>query len=238
MTAHERSGADVGVEPELAAEFVGLVEGTNVPTLRTNVTRFWRGHHDHPDAVGAVLMDLWSRCPGTSGTTVRMGVAITLGPVAVTRPEAMSFLLGVVPGDADWRVQEALAKGFDWYCAESGWATAVPMIEAWITHNHVNVRRAASEGPRVWTKRPHFDKHPELAIELLGRLRADREPYVRKSVANALSDVSKTHPDLTLPALSEWSREPNAAWVVRNACRHLVKTHPVATEPILAATKG
>jgi 3-methyladenine DNA glycosylase AlkC len=225
-------------QPELAAEFVGLVDGVNVPTLRRNVARFWRRHRDRPAAVEAVLVDLWSRCPGESGTNVRMGAAITLGPVAVTLGGAMSFLLDVVAADADWRVQEALAKGFDWHCAETGWAAAVPTIGAWLGHGHVNVRRAASEGPRVWTKRPHFDDHPEQAISLLGRLRADREPYVRKSVANALSDVSKTHPDLALAALSEWSTEPAAAWVVRNACRHLVRSRPAATEPILAATKG
>jgi 3-methyladenine DNA glycosylase AlkC len=223
---------------ELAAEFVDLVENVNVPTLRRNVARFWRRHGDRPAEVLAVLVDLWKHHPGEIGTNVRMGVAITLGPAAARVDEAMSFLVEVVPSDQDWRVQEALAKGFDWLCAEVGWAAAVPTIEAWIAHPHVNVRRAAAEGPRVWTKRPYFDSHPELVTELLGWLRADRETYVRKSVANALSDVSKTHPDIVLAALTRWSTEPAAAWVVRNACRHLIKTQPAAVQPILAATKG
>jgi 3-methyladenine DNA glycosylase AlkC len=167
-----------------------------------------------------------------------MGIAMTLGPAADTVSDAMEFLLRTVPRDDDWRVQEALAKGFDWFCAVRGWEKSVPVIEEWLGHEHHNVRRAAAEGPRVWTKRPYFSEHPEHALELLGRLRADPSEYVRKSVGNSLSDISKTHPDLTLASLSGWAGDPGAAWVITRACRHLSDTRAEQTKRLLAVMKG
>lgn len=146
--------------------------------------------------------------------------------------------MGTVPEDDDWRVQEALAKGFDWLCAVRGWEKSQQVIEQWLQHQHHHVRRAAAEGPRVWTKRPYFADHPDDALELLGRLRADPSEYVRKSVGNSLSDISKTHPDLTLASLSEWSQEPEAAWVITRACRHLKDMRAEQTKRLLAAMKG
>ncbi len=55
--------------------------------------------------------------------------------------------------------------------------------------------------------------------------------------ANAVSDISKTHPDEALSALSAWAADPDAAWVVRAACRHLVNTHPEQSQRILAIAR-
>lgn len=219
----------------LVVEFRKIAVGTSVPQLRKNTASFWQVHRDDPVGVCSALTGLWADAPSND---VRMGIAMTLGPAATEVDAAMSFLLGTVPDDDDWRVQEALAKGFDWYCTTRGWRESEPMITTWLDHEHHNVRRAASEGPRVWTKRDYFRDHPQRALELLGTVRADDSAYVRKSVANAVSDISKTHPELTLTLLAKWAKEPASAWVVRNACRHLVKTHPGETEAVLAALKG
>lgn len=219
----------------LAAEFREITEGTSVPQLRKNTASFWKAHRDDPAGVCSALTGLWAGAPSND---VRMGIAMTLGPAATEVDAAMSFLLETVPDEDDWRVQEALAKGFDWYCATRGWRESESMIMNWLDHEHHNVRRAASEGPRVWTKRDYFRDYPRRALELLGRVRADDSAYVRKSVANAVSDISKTHPEQTLILLAKWAKESASAWVVRNACRHLAKTHPGETETVLAALKG
>jgi 3-methyladenine DNA glycosylase AlkC len=52
------------------------------------------------------------------------------------------------------------------------------------------VRRAAAEGPRIWTTRACFKDHPEVAVSLLSALKDDESEYVRKSVGNALRDIS------------------------------------------------
>jgi len=46
--------------------------------------------------------------------------------------------------------------------------------------------------------------HPEAAIQLLSQLRNDESEYVRKSVGNALCDISKKHKDLVKNELCTW----------------------------------
>jgi hypothetical protein len=212
----------------LAGEFRASTQGLSVPMLHKATATFWRAHQDRPDRVFAAMLELWPRTAGETDRPVRLGAVMTSGPAAAAGVSgAAEFLTGEVAGEADWRVQEALAKAFDWMCDEIGWPAALPVIDDWIGHAHPNVRRAASEGPRVWTRRPYFDQHPAKALEILGRLRSDPSEYVRKSVANAVSDLSKSEPELVLAALHRWAAEgPACAYVVRHAARHLRKTHP------------
>ena len=67
-----------------------------------------------------------------------------------------------------------------------------------------NVRRAATEGLRIWTGRPYFIDHPQVAIQLLSQLRNDESEYVRKSVGNALRDISRKHKELVKIELQGW----------------------------------
>jgi len=67
-----------------------------------------------------------------------------------------------------------------------------------------NVRRAVTEGLRIWTGRPYFREHPKVAIQLLSQFRYDESEYVRKSVGNALRDISKKYKELVKDELSTW----------------------------------
>lgn len=67
-----------------------------------------------------------------------------------------------------------------------------------------NVRRAVSEGLRIWTSRPYFRDNPQMAIQLLSAHREDTSEYVRKSVGNALRDISKKYPELISKELNSW----------------------------------
>ena len=63
---------------------------------------------------------------------------------------------------------------------------------------------AVTEGLRIWTGRPYFREHPEVAIRLLSQLRNDESEYVRKSVGNAMRDISKKHRGLVSSELQRW----------------------------------
>ena len=126
------------------------------------------------------------------------------GRLAAKSKQALNILRRNISQDKDWRVQEILAKAFDRYCADRGYEKALPVIKAWLADASPNVRRAVTEGLRIWTGRKYFDTHPKVAIELLSRLRNDESEYVRKSVGNAMRDISKKHRELVKNELSRW----------------------------------
>lgn len=134
----------------------------------------------------------------------RMLCGFILGGIAAESREALSFLRLRVGKDEDWRVQEILAKAFDNYCADTGYQQALPVIKDWLADANPNVRRAVTEGLRIWTNRPYFQDHPGLAIRLLSALRDDESEYVRKSVGNALRDISKKHKELARAEVLKW----------------------------------
>jgi 3-methyladenine DNA glycosylase AlkD len=127
-----------------------------------------------------------------------------LGRLAANSTEVLEFLKQRVSHDNDWRVQEILAKAFDRYCADVGYEQALSVIKEWLADSSPNVRRAVTEGLRIWTGRPYFQDHPEVAIQLLSQLRNDDSEYVRKSVGNALRDISKKHKELVTNELQRW----------------------------------
>jgi 3-methyladenine DNA glycosylase AlkC len=135
-----------------------------------------------------------------------MVAVFILGGLAARSKPALNILRMRVSRDPDWRVQEVLAKAFDRYCAEAGYEAALPMIESWLADPHPNARRAVAEGLRIWTSRDYFRQYPKKAIALLSALRADESEYVRKSVGNALRDISRKHTALVRVELETWDR--------------------------------
>jgi 3-methyladenine DNA glycosylase AlkC len=109
-----------------------------------------------------------------------------------------------VSQDENWRVQEMLAQAFDKYCADIGYERALPVIEDWLVDPNPNVRRAVTEGLRIWTSKPYLRDHPDTAIKLLSQLRDDDSEYVRRSVGNALRDISRKHKALVKAELQKW----------------------------------
>lgn len=101
-------------------------------------------------------------------------------------------------------------------------------ISIWAKHDNEHVRRLASEGCRPalpWGQAlPQFKKDPSPVIAILEQLKDDPSLYVRKSVANNLNDISKTHPDLVTDLAKDWyGKSVNTDWVVKHACRTLLK---------------
>ena len=135
---------------------------------------------------------------------VRMLATIMLGRLANENNNALYFLKEQVSKDSNWRVQEMLAKAFDEVCKRRGYEKSVPLIEEWINDNNPNVIRAVTEGLRIWTSRPFFKEHPIMAIALISKHKGNESEYLRKSVGNALRDISKKHADLVGQEVLKW----------------------------------
>lgn len=118
--------------------------------------------------------------------------------------EILIFMRDEVSKDDNWRVQEVLAKAFDEFCKKIDYENALPIIDEWLRNSNPNTRRAVTEGLRIWTSRPYFKENPDEAIKRIATLKEDSSEYVRKSVGNALRDISKKFPDLIKEELDSW----------------------------------
>ena len=104
-------------------------------------------------------------------------------------------------------------------------------FDRWIESPDEHRRRLVSEGsrPRLpWGRQLRdFIADPAPTIALLDRLVDDPSPYVRKSVANHLNDISKDHPETALATAARWLEEEPGSdgrrWVVSHGLRSLVK---------------
>ena len=121
--------------------------------------------------------------------------------------DILTFMRDEVSKDDNWRVQEVLAKAFDEYCKNEGYENAMPVIDEWLGSDNPNTRRALTEGLRMWTSRPYFRENPQEAIKRLAELKEDASEYVRKSVGNALRDISRKFPELISEELKKWKLE-------------------------------
>jgi len=99
---------------------------------------------------------------------------------------------------------------------------------AWAKDENEHVRRLASEGCRPalpWGQAlTKYKKDPTPVLAILEQLKTDPSPYVRKSVANNLNDISKTHPDLVAKLAKDWyGKSADTDWIVKHGCRTLLK---------------
>ena len=121
--------------------------------------------------------------------------------------DILTFMRDEVSKDDNWRVQEVLAKAFDKYCKNKGYEKSIPVVDEWLSSDNPNTRRAVTEGLRIWTSRPYFKENPQEAIKRIAPLKEDASEYVRKSVGNALRDISRKFPELIKEELKTWNVE-------------------------------
>ena len=134
----------------------------------------------------------------------RMLATTILGRLATINNDALCFLKEQVSTDENWRVQEMLAKAFDEICKHKGYEASLPLIEEWINDDNPNVIRAVIEGLRIWTSRSFFKENPSVAIAIISKNKAHESEYLRKSVGNALRDISKKHAELIRQEVERW----------------------------------
>ena len=136
-----------------------------------------------------------------------------------TDKEILTFMREEVSKDDNWRVQEVLAKSFDEFCKSIGYEKTLTVIDEWLNHDNPNTRRAVMEGLRIWTSRPYFKENPKEAIRRIANLKEDKSEYVRKSVGNALRDISRKFPELIKDELNTWkleNKEINQVYMLTN----------------------
>ena len=121
--------------------------------------------------------------------------------------DILTFMRDEVSKDDNWRVQEVLAKAFDEHCKNKGFENSIPVVDEWLSSDNPNTRRAVTEGLRIWTSRPYFKENPQEAIKRIAPLKEDASEYVRKSVGNALRDISRKFPELIKEELKTWILE-------------------------------
>ncbi|MDL2301690.1 DNA alkylation repair protein [Lachnospiraceae bacterium OttesenSCG-928-D06] len=98
----------------------------------------------------------------------------------------------------------------------------------WSKDENEHIRRLSSEGCRPqlpWGQAlTKYKKDPSPILPILSQLKADPSLYVRKSVANNINDISKTHPHLVIELAKEWYGENEYTnWIVKHGCRTLLK---------------
>ena len=134
---------------------------------------------------------------------VRMYAVFLFGHLSDSE-EILTFMRDQVSKDENWRVQEILAKAFDEFCKKVGYEQALFAIDEWLKNGNANAKRAVTEGLRIWTNRPYFKENPDEAIRRLASLKEDESEYLRKSVGNAIKDISKKFPNLVKTELDSW----------------------------------
>lgn len=175
-----------------------IPERDSLKLVKTEAEKFYRSHS--AEECFSMGLELYQ---SDNFQIQEVGVFL-LGYAAHRNSSALDFLRDTVSRHESWKVQEILAMAFDNHCKIIGYETALPLIREWLNSDCANVRRAASEGLRVWTSRPYFKEHPELAVELLSAQKEDESEYVRKSAGNALRDISKKYADLVSAELKGW----------------------------------
>ena len=141
---------------------------------------------------------------GSNVYQVRMYAVFLFGHLSDSE-EILTFMRDEISKDENWRVQEVLAKAFDEFCKKVGYEQALLTIDEWLKNSNANAKRAVTEGLRIWTNRPYFKDNPDEAIRRLASLKEDESEYLRKSVGNAIKDISKKFPNLVKTELDSWN---------------------------------
>lgn len=139
-----------------------------------------------------------------------------IGQLSPKNKSALLFLRDNVSANANWRVQEMLAKAFDYYCSVIGYEVSLPVIKKWLSQENPNTKRAVIEGLRIWTGRPYFKENPEIAVMLISNHKDDASEYLRKSVGNALRDIRKKHKEIVDQEVAQWNlQDKNTAFTYK-----------------------
>lgn len=102
---------------------------------------------------------------------------------------------------------------------------SLKIIEKWAKSPNFHLRRLASEGLRPklpWaSKLETFVENPMPVFQILEYLKEDEIMFVKKSVANHLTDWLKVNKEAVLPLIHSWKTSENlhTQWIIKRATR-------------------
>lgn len=108
-------------------------------------------------------------------------------------------------------------------------AKTLTRMQKWAGSNNFHLRRLASEGLRPklpWAaKLDLFIENPTPVFDILSRLREDSIHFVKKSVANHITDYIKVNPDAAWRLIARWEQieNKNTKWILKYATRKQIK---------------
>ncbi len=100
-------------------------------------------------------------------------------------------------------------------------------MNIWAKSENFHLRRLSSEGLRPklpWaTKLETFNENPEPVFKILEILKEDEVLFVKKSVANHLTDWLKVNKEPTVKLIYRWSesKNKNTNWIIKRATRKI-----------------
>ncbi len=101
------------------------------------------------------------------------------------------------------------------------------VMDRWARSSNFHLRRLASEGLRPklpWApKLETFIDNPQPVFSILELLKSDEIMFVKRSVANHLTDWLKVNYEMASTLMSEWIKSNNihTQWIVRRATRKI-----------------
>ncbi len=103
----------------------------------------------------------------------------------------------------------------------------IKIMQKWSKSNDFHLRRLASEGSRPklpWsTKLDTFIENPQLVFQILENLMEDDIKFVRKSVANNITDYLKVNKTEAVKFIKKYqkSENENTKWILKYATRKI-----------------
>lgn len=103
------------------------------------------------------------------------------------------------------------------------------VMKKWAKSPNFHLRRLASEGLRPklpWAPKLNiFIHNPDPVFHILEMLKEDEVMFVKKSVANHLTDWIKVNREKTLPIIKAWKKTNNnhTQWIIKRATRKTFK---------------
>lgn len=104
---------------------------------------------------------------------------------------------------------------------------SLEIIEKWAKSPNFHLRRLASEGLRPklpWaSKMDTFIENPRPVFQILELLKEDEVLFVKKSVANHITDWLKVNREAVLPLIERWKASENrhTQWIIKRATRKI-----------------
>lgn len=103
----------------------------------------------------------------------------------------------------------------------------IVIMSNWAKSDNFHLRRLASEGLRPklpWSaKLDLFNDDPKPVFDILELLKEDEVMFVKKSVANHLTDWLKVNREHTIKLINKWKKSDNVhtKWIIKRATRKI-----------------